>query len=878
MTAYPTTPMIRRRAEWIWRQRPAPMSGPALLFGPPRSFADDENRFVYFRKTFTLADAPQQATLHISADGRYQLFVNGAFVGRGPARCDPAFQYYDSYEIAGLLRPGLNVIAVLGHSYGRHMAWYQLPRSEAAQMFGCGGIFVQMEIEAVDHTLQIDSDASWRFLEAVAWKQDISYGAVGFVEVFDARLAPIDWQSPDFDDSAWPSAQVLIGSTWPRTPPVRPFPVMIPRDIPPLLERIQRAVRLHRCAEVAEATDKPNLPQQIGAEALLPLHICLAEGVDQLLAGDGEATIRTAPGRAVAIVLDFGGTVTGRPCFDISAPDRAVIDIGCSERLQDDHIEPREHSFLTSENIDRVIARAGRQQWERFEWTGFRYLQLTIRNADEPLTIHSVSLNFTSYPVEPLGSFECSDEILNHIWRAGAHTLQLCMHDGFVDCPQREQRQFVGDAYVEALVNFAAFGDPYLTAKLLRQVQQSQRADGMTQTATPSDFGATDRGVIADYALYWLMTLREYVRYTGDAAIVTELYPGIERVLAWFERFVDDDGLLNNPPHWLFVDWAEVDKRGQSTALNAQYVHTLRASAELAEMHGLPKRAAAWRDLAATIAAAINQHLWDEERGVYVDARADGVQSRRVSQQANGLCLAYAIAPPERRQRVIAYITDSSRVKLTMAMPGMAGDPDFDEAQHVTLAQPFCAHHLHRGLAQAGRADLLLDNIRQRWGAMIAAGSTTIWEVWSPFASQCHAWSTTPTFDLSTSILGVTPLADGFATVSIAPQPVDLAWARGRIPTPYGIIETAWEQAAASFSLTVNVPETVALRVILPAKAQRVEIDEQVVWENDRSGGALVGWSFEEISGRLHLSCTHGGAFVFRARLTTSSPSQATTK
>jgi alpha-L-rhamnosidase len=55
---------------------------------------------------------------------------------------------------------------------------------------------------------------------------------------------------------------------------------------------------------------------------------------------------------------------------------------------------------------------------------------------------------------------------------------------------------------------------------------------------------------------------------------------------------------------------------------------------------------------------------------------------------------------------------------------------------------------------------------------MIAAGSTTIWELWSPLASQCHAWSTTPTFDLSTYVLGVTPLADGFAITLIAPTHV----------------------------------------------------------------------------------------------------------
>ncbi|MEZ4737751.1 MAG: hypothetical protein R3E79_62545, partial [Caldilineaceae bacterium] len=84
MIAYPTTKMASRRAEWIWRQRPAPPTGMAARFGPPRSVADEMNRFVYFRKSFTVGEISNTAPLHISADGRYQLFVNGAFLGRGP--------------------------------------------------------------------------------------------------------------------------------------------------------------------------------------------------------------------------------------------------------------------------------------------------------------------------------------------------------------------------------------------------------------------------------------------------------------------------------------------------------------------------------------------------------------------------------------------------------------------------------------------------------------------------------------------------------------------------------------------------------------------------------------------------------------------------
>lgn len=835
MSAYPSIKMPVRRAEWIWRQRPLPPPGMAGVFAHVRPFEQEKNRFLYFRNAFDLAETPQTATLHISADGRYQLFVNGHFVGRGPARCDPAFQYYDSYDVAPHLHAGRNVIAVLAHSYGQDMAWYQLPRHEAANILGCGGIFVQCDVEMKGQTLHIDSDESWRYLESAAWQRDTSAGAVGFVEEYDARLSPLDWKLPEFDDNAWEKAQLLKGTFWPRTPPVRPFPVMVARDIPHLAESMLRPERIHDWGEVSEAGGKPNLPQQIGAETIGPLSACRASGIEQLIEGNSAATMQTTEGRAIAIVFDFGATVTGRPTFDVTAPAGAVIDIGCSERLQDNHIEPREHSFLTSENVDRIITRAGRQQWERFEWTGFRYLQLTIRNASEPLTLHEASLNFTTYPVEMRGSFACSDELLNRIWQAGANTLQLCMHDAFEDCPQREQRQFVGDAYIEGLTNYATFGDPYLTAKFLRQVLQSQRADGMTQVATPSDFGAEGTITITDFCLYWLMAIREYLRYTGDVAILADLYPGIEQAMGWFERHLDPDGLLNNLPHWLFVDWAAIDKQGQSTIINAQYAHTLTMCAEMVELYGLPQRGQHWRQLAAQVKSAINLHLWDEERGVYVDSRVDGVQSRRVSQHANGICLAYEIAPHERHGTIIPYITDPQRIKLTSTGMGHMNDAaPFDEEHDVVLAQPFFSHHLHRGLIRAGEIEWVLHNIRERWGAVLEAGSSTIWELWSPMASQCHAWSTTPTFDLSTYVLGVVPLADGFRDVLIAPQPGDLAWARGHFPTPHGAIEVSWQWRKDDFQLDVALPEEISFQVALPVHFTHIEVNGQALVRTDK--------------------------------------------
>jgi hypothetical protein len=416
------------------------------------------------------------------------------------------------------------------------------------------------------------------------------------------------------------------------------------------------------------------------------------------------------PGRAVSLVIDFGRGVSGYPRIELDGPAGAAVDVSYSERLRPDgRVTVQRPTPITGQSVHRYILRDGPQSWEKFDRAGFRYLQLTLSPSpdrpDEPIRLQCANVTFTSYPVGGRGTFACSDDALTRIWRAGAYTLQLCMQDGFEDCPSREQRQWVGDAYVESLVNYACFGDARLTAKLIRQVAQSQRRDGMTQMATPSDMSARWPLYIVDYCLSWIMTIAAYVLHTGDDAIVTGVFPEVVRAIAWFERHVGGDDLLVEPPGWIFIDWAEVDKRGACTALNALLVAALHDAASMADHEHSAAHAARWRALAARIGDALHARLWDEARGVYVDALVAGEQSRRVSQQANAAMIVAGVAPPERWARMLDYILDPPRVVET-STEMVVQSAAFDEARDVVLAQPFFSHFVHRARARrAARCD-----------------------------------------------------------------------------------------------------------------------------------------------------------------------------
>lgn len=260
---------------------------------------------------------------------------------------------------------------------------------------------------------------------------------------------------------------------------------------------------------------------------------------------DGYALIHSS-GKDVSLLLDFGKEVVGYPHLKVEGPPGVIIDFGYSEYLRDGKINPN-HERIKA--VDRYTTRGGLQIWETFSIRGFRYMQLDIHNeSSEPLKIYSIGINFSTYPVEYRGSFSSSDELLNQIWEVARYTLQLSMQDAYIDGPFREQAQWMGDAHVEALVNYYTFGDAKLIARCLRQIGQSQLPEGITSAVWPKKYPA----ILPDYSLLWIISLWDYYQYTEDIDLVEELYPRVKRALAWFRGHLDQHNLLSDVP-WMDI-------------------------------------------------------------------------------------------------------------------------------------------------------------------------------------------------------------------------------------------------------------------------------------------------------------------------------------
>jgi hypothetical protein len=510
--------------------------------------------------------------------------------------------------------------------------------------------------------------------------------------------------------------------------------------------------------------------------------------------------LRLDAGAAHVITLDFGEVVAGTIALEIEAPPGAIVDVAGAEfATADARLAPDDERAGF-----RYVARGRDDRFESFEPFGLRWLGLSIR-ADGPVVLRDVAVHERLHPRAAGPFFECDDPLLNRIWAVGRRSVDLNSHDAYLDCPTREQRAWTGDSVVHQMVDFATNPDWRLACWNV-ELCASPRPDGMLPMAAGGDAEHADNAFIPDWALHWVRAVHNVWRHTGDRERVARLLPVVEGVLRWFEPFEAEDGLATDVTGWVIIDWSSVSVDGKSSVLNALWARGLADFAEMAEWLGDAGRARWARALYARIRDAF-ELFWDPERALYVDCAIGGERQRPVSQHALATPLAAGLVPAPRVARVVEVLLDATRhVHATWSRargdarrpaPGERGvggpylflgppPPWWDVEHEIVIAQPFFAYVVHDALAAAGREDLIPAQCR-RWQALLERCTTSWSETWYG-GTVSHGWGSTPTRDLLVRTLGIGPAEPGFGRARIAPRLGPLAWARGAVPTPQGLL------------------------------------------------------------------------------------------
>ncbi|HEY1214940.1 MAG TPA: hypothetical protein VGE93_15020, partial [Bryobacteraceae bacterium] len=495
----------------------------------------------HFRRTFDLPSKPDHLVVHVSGDNRYQFFVNGTRVSWGPARSDLDHWRYESVDIAANLHPGKNVLAAV--------VWNDGPGRAVAQVTNQTAFLLQADRPEY---ATINTGSLWKCIEDKAYSpqplppdQSTGYYALSPTEKLNAGAYPWGWEQPNFDDSAWTSAHQLSHAAGRDARDAPNRWMLVEREIP-LEERTREHDGVLR--QASGITLPNNLPHP-GSPVTVPPHTHATLLIDQQYLTTAFPELTVSKGAGAKVELHYAETLY------VHKQAKAVsIDKGNRNEIEGKNFYGSFDTYLPDGGAHRT--------YRPLYWRTYRYLQLNIDTADQPLVLDDFHGTFSAYPFQQKAAFTASnseqDSEIQKILSTGWRTARLCAHETYMDCPYYEQLQYAGDARIQMMISLYMTGDARLMKNGIALLNSSRTAEGATYSRAPSHL----QQYIPPFSLWWIGMVHDYWMYVDDPAFVKQMLPGIRAVLEFYASYQKENGSLNPMPWWNFVDWAKPWKNG----------------------------------------------------------------------------------------------------------------------------------------------------------------------------------------------------------------------------------------------------------------------------------------------------------------------------
>ena len=543
----------------------------------------------------------------------------------------------------------------------------------------------------------------------------------------------------------------------------------------------------------------------------------------QGLIGGGEAVTMLGGFGEASVLLDFDAEMVGglEVVLNCSAPTKVYI--GYEE--EPELAKRRENVVCTWYNLvkDEFELEPGQHTLTSEGRRGFRYVYLCV-TSEEDVTVKEVHAINGIWDVEEKGFFRCSDERLNRIWDISMATAKACMQDFYEDGVKRDGLLWLGDYRVGFLPAYYLTGDASLAKRSLLMIRDSQyecgaipacaarggghqhKVDGGISYMGSVPNAGQNQWVILNYMTDYIVSIEEYIRFTGDTSILAEIMDSAEKAAKFLITLTD----LETPGKWYMDDYkANRDEHGLNYSIHLDCTTNPNTSVE-SKGALLFQLLTALKSLKNLAERAENAELmaWAEETGKRLD---DHIEEHY-------------------KEPRFGQYTDSKRQRFGYIMQYVA--------PYATLAEkedPIGMERMMRavtpvlGFAMAWRLEAMfkkgfvheaLRDIREFWGKMLDADSRTCWErldiyelnrtnYYDALGSFCHSWTASPGYQLPAWVVGIRPAEDGFRSIIVEPKLDTLDFAEATVPTPHGEIFARAERDGQDCKLYLNIPEGV---------------------------------------------------------------------
>ena len=544
----------------------------------------DKYASFQFRKTVALRNKPVRAIAWFCGLGFSELHINGVKISKG--LMDPAWTdyrkrtLYQTWDLTGKLQSGSNTFGVLLGN-----GWYNLPTPdlfayEKAPWNGKPRFLLRIELTYADGSTElIVSGPDWK-----SRKSEILFNCIRGGETINARNAMPDWASNGNTATDWKPVIIVNG------PEGKPEPQLIPS------EKV-----IHRIKPVALHSPKPGV-----------------------------------------FVYDLGVHIAGYARFEVSGEAGQKLTLDFDEALNDDGtitVKSRNsHTYGRYQTGELILSGKKRDVFEpRFTYHGFRYVQVRgLQSA--PALDNLVGLQVHN-ELDAVGSFSCSDTLLNKIQAAYVYSMFNSFH-GVLTEPAREKINWTQDAH--NMIEGAIFNFDFhnFANKWLKDVMDSQQPNGWVPSINPNGgwgLAKTGKKPPAYSDPWWGGVILEIpwilYKYYGDTTVLRNAYQGMKQYVDFIGSTATDQYFLN----WGIGDWLEVgaEHKGfpsrtplEQTSTTA-YFHYAKLLSETAALLGFRQDAILYNALAGNIRNAFNKRFFNDTTGLY----ADDSQTSQILQQ-----------------------------------------------------------------------------------------------------------------------------------------------------------------------------------------------------------------------------------------------------
>jgi alpha-L-rhamnosidase len=733
-------------------------------------------------------------TLRITASTLYRVFLNGEFLGYGPARTAHGFFRVDEYDIGDVVKSGENILAIEVAGYNVN-TYYTLDQPS----------FLQAELESDGKiVLATGNDRGFKAFELKERLQKVERYSFQrpFTEYYRIDQGFDDWKtSADVSLTPLKLAEQPGGKLIPRNLFMPEFETLQPEEIyakgtidfqKP--ERYYKDRSLVRISEQFKGYPEPEI-EVLPSQLMQEITTQTMTQVSEKYSGNPVALAENE-----FVTFDFGTNLSGFIGSRISCSEPSTIIFHFDEILTDGDVNSKKRMADVNNQVVYELE-PGTYALETFESYTFKYLKAIVTAGN--CTIHDVYIREYAYPDNPRATFASSNPKLNAIYDAARQTFRQNAVDIFMDCPSRERAGWLCDSYFMAIMEKGFTGKSDVAHNFYENYALADSfeflPDGMLPMCFPADHN--DGVFIPNWAMWFIVQIEDYASRGGDPELIAKLEPRIAALLDYFEAFENESGLLEKLDSWIFVEWS----RANDFVQDVNYPTNMLYSAAL-EKAGKLYQNDEWSNKAGKVKQAILEQSFNGEFFVDNAVRSENGELV-VTENTTEVCQYYAfffnIATPETHPDLWKKLTTEF-------------GPNRDDTKtypDVFRANAFIGNYLRMDiLSKYGLQSQLLNEVQDYFYYM-AERTGTLWENMSAHASCNHGFASYLGHILYRDVLGISNIDYLEKEVTIRFTDIGLDECSGAVPVDDGVIELQWKHADNQIHYSLKVPDDFTVKV-----------------------------------------------------------------